>query len=152
MANIKEMPRQESPERAEEKRVYDTLLPDLITLGGFEKHEIKVTFIRENLFAVGTEKNISFYCDKRGVPLFNIGHIRQGIFFRKVLSAGRYTETKNDRGEYKLSRIFRNSATKKEDPPEELSLYSEEYYMAWEDLLLYTERFMLDIFHRKDGS
>lgn len=53
-----------SSKKAEEQQVFNILEKRLIA-GGFTKEEIHIVRIETNLFSVGTEKNISFYCDEK---------------------------------------------------------------------------------------
>lgn len=136
--------------RSEEKQVQDLLEKDLIAVGWFEKNEIRVVRIEPNLFSVGTEKNISFYCDKTGKIFFNIGNIREQFFFPSFLSTAGYSETKNTNGEYKLFRTNTYSPTSDKIKGKEISLYSKEYFSAWEDIVFYKDKFTIDLYKRPD--
>ena len=146
-----ERPREVSPQKVQEKQVLHILEEKLIKFWWFEKNEIKVVRIEPNLFSVGTEKNISFYCDEKWKIAFNIGYIRKQPFFQSFLSTAGFSEMKNTAGEYKLSRVNRNSSTSVGDVQgKDISLYSKEYFFAWEDTEFYRNRFTIDVFRRQD--
>lgn len=106
--------------------------------------------IEPNLFSVGTVKNISFYCDNTGKIFFNIGNIREQLFFPSFLSMAGYSETKNTNGEYELFRTNIDSPVSDKIKKEKISLYSKEYFSAWEDIIFYRDKFTIDLFKRPD--
>lgn len=145
--------RGEFSHKEQEKRIYDILEKDLITFGWFEKKEITIVYIDTNLFSVGTEKNISLYCDEKWNVLFNIADIRTEPRFRKSLSNAGYHEIKNPNGEYDLFRINRTPSTSNKEVirGEKIPLYSREYFSAWEDILFYKAKIDIDITQRQDS-
>lgn len=138
--------------RSEEKQVQNILEKKLIAIGWFEKNEIKVVRIEPNLFSVGTEKNISFYCDIKGKISFNIGYIREQPFFESFLSTAGVYEIKNKNGEYELFRVNHDSLSpeKKAKGEKDISLYSKEYFSIWEDVNFYRNKFTVRFFQRQD--
>lgn len=148
--SLLENPREVSPQKAQEKQVLNILEKDLIAIGWFEKNEIKVVRIEPSLFSVGTEKNISFYCDEKWKISFNIGYIRKQPFFQSFLSTAGYSETKNTNGEYELFRTNTYSPTSDKIKGKEIPLYSKEYFSAWEDIIFYKDKFTITLFKRPD--
>ncbi|MFA6090533.1 MAG: hypothetical protein WC774_02050 [Candidatus Gracilibacteria bacterium] len=141
-----------SSQKKQERQVLYILEEELIKFGGFKKSEIKIVRIEPNLFSVGTEKNISFYCDEKGNISFNIGYTRKQPFFQEFLITAGYREVKNANGEYKLFRINKHSSSSrgKDIYEKEIPLHSREYYTAWEDIEFYRNKLTIDIFKKPD--
>ena len=127
------------------EKLYQILIKDLISKW-YEKNDIEIRKIDNDLYAVWNKKNIWFFCHENGKPIFNLKAVWEAHYFNKALFLAWYREIRDINWVYNLYSL-NNINLSTWNPnfwAKPIDKYSLKYFQIWKDIIFHEDKLWLE--------